>query len=313
MGVGGHFWTLMPKMADALAPARAPVSEPWSVRLEDPSAGLITLTGRLRRPKGARGLLIVVHGLGGSCQSPYARRAARAAQAAGLACLRLNLRGADRRGDDFYHAALTKDLAAAIASDEAAGFGEIYVLGYSLGGHMALRYAALSPDRRLKAVAAVCAPLDLDACATSLDRPRVWPYRTYILKGLLSIYEAVAVRRPVPIPAAEARRIRGIREWDRLIVAPRHGFAGAEDYYARASAGPHLGGLAVPALMVASEEDPMVPAASLQPFLKPAPSSLTVRWVRRGGHVGFPGALNLGFPGSCGLEAQCLAFLRSRD
>ena len=59
-------------------------------------------------------IVIIVHGLGGSATSYYARKAAVAAAEAGLDSLRLNLRGADRGGGDYYHAGLIEDLAAAI-------------------------------------------------------------------------------------------------------------------------------------------------------------------------------------------------------
>ena len=64
--------------------------------------------------------LLIVHGLGGSAKSPYTAKAAHAAAAAGLSSLRLNLRGADLLGEDYYHAGMTADLAAAIASPELA-------------------------------------------------------------------------------------------------------------------------------------------------------------------------------------------------
>ncbi|OYW03254.1 MAG: hypothetical protein B7X11_03405, partial [Acidobacteria bacterium 37-65-4] len=208
----------------------APPSEPWETTLQDPVAGVVHLSGRLSRTGGSKRLLVVVHGMGGSQASFYAIRAARMARQMGFNCLRLNLRGADRSGEDYYHAGLTEDLDAALASPPLRSFETIAILGYSLGGHMALRYATLAPDPRVKAIAAVCAPLDLDRCCTAIDRPKMWLYRRYLLAGLNQIYARVAQRRPVPTPPEQARRIRTLRAWDDAVVAPRHGFASAEDY-----------------------------------------------------------------------------------
>ncbi len=96
----------------------------------------------------------------------------------------------------------------------------------------------------------------------------------------------------VPLPVAEVRRIRTIREWDDRVVAPRHGFADAADYYARESVAPRLAGLRVPALLLNSEWDPMVPARAVRAALvdRPAPR-LEVRWIPGGGHVAFPSAM----------------------
>jgi predicted alpha/beta-fold hydrolase len=109
--------------------------------LVDPDVGPVQLSGRLREHPGATTLLLVVHGLGGSASSHYAIPAAVAADAEGISCLRLNLRGADRNGSDFYHAGLTADLRATVAGLPAR-YERVFLLGYSMGGHLALRYAA---------------------------------------------------------------------------------------------------------------------------------------------------------------------------
>jgi predicted alpha/beta-fold hydrolase len=318
--IRGHLRTVIPRLAEAVAPAPEPPSRDWSTTVADPKVGPVRLTGRWSDPDGGPGgggerpLLLVVHGLGGSAGSRYARRAAAVALAAGFACLRLNLRGSDRLGEDFYHAGLVSDLAAALASPELAGYRRVYALGFSLGGHLALRLAAEPGEAtgsRLGAVAALAAPLDLALGAAAIDRPRSAPYRRYLLGSLKQIYRAVAARRPVPLPVDQARRIRWIREWDERVVAPRHGFAGADDYYRRESVASRLGGLRVPALLVAAEDDPMVPAAALRPALAAAPEALEVRWLRAGGHLGIaaPADLGLGGAAGAGVEEQMLGWL----
>lgn len=252
--------------------------------------------------------MVIVHGMGGSADSEYVLAAAAAAEEAGLSSLALNVRGADRRGEDFFHAALTSDLAAAIVSPELARFPKLGLLGYSLGGHMALAYASGSPVKRLIAVAAISTPLDLAACCESIDRPWALPYRLYLLEHLREIYAEVAKRRPVPVPLEAALRIRSQREFDDRIVAVRHGFDGVDDYYRRASVGARLGRLDLPTLLVLARHDPLVPAESLEPFLAEAPDSVDVRWVE-GGHVGFPPDLDLGESAALGLESQVVAWL----
>ena len=270
------------------------------------------LTGRLQAGRGDE-LVVVVHGLGGSHRSPYMVAAARAAAQAGLACLRLNLRGADRRGRDFYHAGLTDDLRAALGAPDLARFRRIYLLGYSLGGHLCLRYVA-EPDRdaRVHSVATVCAPLDLSAGARAIDRPQRSLYRAHVLRGLKDIYAEVARRRPVPLAPQEARRIRTLRGWDERVVAPRFGFDSADHYWRSQSAGPLLPRVSVPTAMVVTRHDPMVPLRTLAPYLA-AGASVRAQVVPTGGHVGFPEGVDLGLgtPGS--VEAQLLAWLRRPD
>lgn len=281
-----HLWTLSPRIRHAVRPGHAPESRPWQTVVEDPRMGPVRLTGRLRELPGD-GLLVLVHGLGGSIESHYMVRGATAAEAAGLSCLRVNLRGADRLGDDYYHAGLTSDLHAALASPEIARFRRIWMIGYSLGGHVVLRAATEVADPRLEAVAAVCAPVDLALSVAEIDAPGFWLYRRYLLRSLADIYRAVAARRPVPYPVERTGAIRTIREWDDRIVAPRHGFADAADYYARMSVAPRLPELKVPALLLNSDCDPMVPARAVRPALERESPRLRVEWVR-GGHVAFP-------------------------
>ncbi|HEV8579197.1 MAG TPA: alpha/beta fold hydrolase [Thermoanaerobaculia bacterium] len=305
MSVRGHYWTIAPRLRHGVRPLPAPESRDWETSVFDPVTGKVPVTGRLREVPGGEDLLVLVHGLGGGIGSHYMLRAARAAEGAGISCLRLNLRGCDRRSGDFYHGGLTADLHAALASEELRSYRRIYALGYSLGGHVVLRLATEETDPRLTAAAAVCAPLDLALSQREIDSPSCWIYRRYLLSSLNTLYAAVAARGPVPLPVEEALRIRTLREWDDRIVAPRHAFADAEDYYARASVAPRLGELRVPALLLNSESDPMVPARSIRTSLNGSACRLEVRWIAEGGHVAFPSRL--------GIDADVIGWLRERS
>jgi predicted alpha/beta-fold hydrolase len=306
-GLSGHGWTIGTWLRHTLRPDAAPPSAPWSVVAEDPKLGPVRLTGRIRQEP-SNSLVVLVHGLGGDIDAPYILSAAIAASAAGISCLRLNLRGADRSGEDFYHAGLTADLHAAMSSSALDRFQHIYVLGYSLGGHVTLRYAVDAPDARVAAVAAVSPPLDLDLSARAFDRSACDIYRRNVLRGLCEIYQGVARRRPVPTPIAEAKLIRKIREWDDRIVAPRYGFRDAEHYYRSVSVAPRLPQIALPALIVYARHDPMVPASAVGACAERRAASTIVKWVERGGHMAFPAKLDLAYGKTLGLEGQIMSW-----
>ncbi len=300
----GHLWTLKPFFGYWLNPISPPPSTAWRAEVLDSDFGPIRLTGRLATRPEHDAVAIIVHGLGGSSASYYAQLAALAADRVNLASLRVNLRGADRRGEDFYHAGLTSDLAAAIASPALARYERIYLLGYSLGGHLVLRYLSERPDVRVRAAAVVCAPVDLAASAREIDRPARAGYRRHILRGLKDMYREVASRRPMPLAIPHAERIKTIYDWDDLIIAPRHGFDGAPDYYERMSAWPRLEEIRVPTLFIASEYDPMVLIQTVRPRI------VDTAWLKtsiatEGGHVGFPrdADLGLGLRGSVADQA----------
>ncbi len=94
-----------------------------------------------------------------------------------------------------------------------------------------------------------------------------------------------------------------------MVIAPRFGFADAWDYYRTVSVGPHLEHLEIPTLVVAAEEDPMVPVESLKVHVKGANSHLECHWSTSGGHLAFPRSLDLGVPAQRGLYPQVVGWL----
>ena len=308
MSLRGHFWTFAPFLRHTLVPERAPESTEWETSLEDRAIGTLSLRGHLSQSRASDTLVVIVHGLGGSATSYYALQAAQAATRAGLDSLRLNLRGADRRGEDFYHAGLTDDLEATLRSKSLESYDRILLLGYSLGGNMVLRYLAGSPDPRVRAAATICSPIDLEKGARAIDKPRGALYRRHILRGLKEIYQEVAARRTVPLPLREAMRIDTIERWDEEVISPRHGFAGAEDYWAKTSARNVLGEIGTPTLFVAAERDPMVLIDAIRPWLANA-TNLRRVITKHGGHVGFPQKVDLGIGSRGRVEDQVIQWM----
>jgi predicted alpha/beta-fold hydrolase len=285
-GWHGHWWTLAPWAFGSLRALPAKRRENFAVEVADARHGTVRLSGFYAPREGARRCAVVVHGLGGIASAPYVWRGFQAAQRAGFAALSLNLRGADRSGEDLYHAGLTEDLHAAFASPELARYDELYLIGYSLGGHVALKAACEPGDPRLVAVAAICAPLDLSAGRSFFDRGAAVFYRRHVVSGMRAIALAADERRSLGFDRAAIARARTLAEMDALTVVPRFGFRDLADYDARATVAPRLPELRVRALYVGATRDPMVPRAAVEPYARA--SRLEVRWGP-GGHVGFPG------------------------
>jgi len=296
----GHAWTTFVHLRDRFRPP-AQAAEAWATTVGDPMLGPIQLTGWHKHVSPTE-LLILVHGLGGHADSGYVVHMANAAEALGLSTLRLSLRGADRSGEDYYHAGLTADLRAALDDPRFGSYERITVLGFSMGGHISLRLAA-EGHPRVSAYATVCAPLDLSASCDFIDRPRSLPYRRHLLSGLKEMYREFARKRPErSIPERALRGIRRIRDYDEAVIVPRHGFASADDYYRRASAASVLGDIATPTLFVAAQGDPMITPETLVRHLARRSRSVEVRWLTHGGHVAFPSRSR--------LEDQILGWLR---
>lgn len=299
----GHLWTIVPDLLGRVRP-RSLVDQPWSLVVPTPEggpgpSGPVQLTGEYGGPPDVP-LFVLVHGLGGDAERPYMIAAAEAVRARGYASLRVSMRGAGRSDPDFYHAGLGSDLAAVLADPRLATHPRVFVLGFSLGGHVAAHLALRpDPDPRLAAVIAICSPLDLGRNVILLDAPSGWIYRRFVLDNLQRSYTRVHGHKP---------RFRSIRDYDIATIVPRYGFRNVEQYYESQSAGPRLRESNVPVLFVATQADPMVPAETLEPYLRRAGPLIDTRWLRRGGHIGFPRDTDLGLPGERGLFPQVLTW-----
>ena len=313
--VQGHFWTIVPHFVRGRA-RTAVEAQPWTAQGKDLGWGPIPLSGSLFEHPGATRCAIVVHGLGGSAQSVYGREMTTLLVNRGWSVLRLNLRGADAAGLDLYHAALVDDLQAAIASKKLAHYTHIGIVGFSLGGHIALRQAMLEEDPRVRGVCAISAPLDLADCANSLDGPAFNVYRRHLLVGLKAQFARCPPDRRAMLGdrghARTVAKLDSIRGWDSEVIVPRFGFGRVQDYYATASAGPRLQQIRVPALYLGAHADPMIPEARCHAFLGAAKQSVDARWAKRGGHVAFPRKVDFGLGPKPGLEAQVESWLNAR-
>lgn len=306
--------TLLPALYRTIRPQDAPASRPWSCpALQsthwDESGPEIELTGDLAEHPDARDLCIVVHGLGGATNSAYCIRAARATYEAGMASLRVSMRGADFRGKDIYHAGLYEDLQAA-ANSLACDYDRIFLWGYSLGGHVTLHAAAHSAvaPSPFAAIVAVCPPLDLEPCQAHLDQG--WFYRSHLLRGLRPCYQAW-VREGRNVRDVDIDRIRTLWEWDREVVCPRFGFEGPKDYYEQVSIRDRYAAAQVPTLILGSQHDPMIPFSSIEPHLRQTDFVSHQFWPH-GGHS-FRTLGNAHWDGSKDLEAAIAAWFLNAE
>ncbi len=249
--------------------------------------------GSLHRPaarKPGRPLVALIHGLNGCEDSHYMRATAAYLLRAGFPVLRLNLRGAGPSRPFCrarYHAGRSEDLGRALAAMPAHLVADgLVAVGFSLGGNLLLKHLgeaeAATP---LLAAVAVSAPIDLTATAHRIMAPRNAFYHWYFLRHC---QDDVATSTSA---TEEERRVsaaaRSLWEFDERLTAPRNGFAGAADYYARASAQKFLDGIAVPTLLIQAEDDPIVPAEPYRDHPWQRNRRLVPAVERKGGHVGF--------------------------
>jgi predicted alpha/beta-fold hydrolase len=83
------------------------------------------------------------------------------------------------------------------------------------------------------------------------------------------------------------RAARTFRQIDDAATGPIHGFADADDYYARASSLPYLSQIRVPTLLINARDDPFEPGEVLDLAEVRASELVRCAFTDRGGHVGW--------------------------
>ena len=243
-------------------------------------------------PREQRPALVLVHGLGGSDAATYILATGLHAWDRGWHVVRMNMRGAGEAEavcPRLYNAGLDSD-AVAVFHAVARLVPCVVAVGFSLGANLTLlafgRSAARLPTE-LVAAAAVSPPLDLAACADALGQPGNRLYQEYFMLNLRAAYRRRQRRLPDLYEAGRERGARTVRAYDAAITAPYGGYRDVNDYYTRASAGPHLAAIDRPALILAAEDDPMVPRESVARWPLPSHGRVLREMLPTGGHMGF--------------------------
>ncbi len=209
--------------------------------------------------------LIVVHGLEGSSESQYMTGVARNGLAAGMNVVLMNQRncgGMDHCAPTLYNSSLSGDVAAVARNViDRDGISRFALIGFSMGGNLVLKTAGewgSSGPKEFRAVAAVCPAMDLAASADALHEPANRIYEWYFLFQLFRRFRDKAKLFPDHFDPERLRGVSSLRLFDDRITAHYCGFAGANDYYARAAAANVLDRIAVPALILHAANDPFI-------------------------------------------------------
>ena len=287
---GGHLQTIWPALFSRPVPGLPPAyrRERW-----DTPDGDFVDVDFVDAAAGDAPLLVLFHGLEGSSRSPYALAFAHRAAALGWAYAVPHFRGCSGElnlAPRAYHSGDFEEIGWVLARLRARRAAPLLAVGVSLGGNALLRWAeeaGSSAAATARAVAAVCAPVDLAAGGHAIGRGfSRQVYTRMFLRTMKPKALAKWQQHPGLFDRERLRAARTLYEFDNVFTAPLHGFRDTDDYWARASAKPRLSRIRIPALVLNARNDPFVPAHSL-----PAPHEVgrhvTLWQPAHGGHVGF--------------------------
>ncbi len=291
---GAHAQTIWPLLI------KGPLPDYRRERWETPDGDFIDLDRIDGRPDAP--CLVLFHGLEGSSRSHYARRLMHAVKQRGWHGVVVHFRGCSGEANRLpraYHSGDSAEIDWVLRRLLTAGYPALFAAGVSLGGNALLKWAAElgeRPESPVAAIAAVSVPLDLAAANQALSSGFNLIYARHFLRTLIPAALEKNRRFPGRFDIQRALAARSLRDFDDAVTAPLHGFAGADDYYARSSAGPLLKNIRLPTLLLHAVNDPFLPVAAL-PSRAGLPPCMRLELHPEGGHVGFvhgplPGAVD---------------------
>jgi uncharacterized protein len=244
-----------------------------------------------QKSRPASGLAILLHGWQGSADSPYMLSTGRALYRHGLDVLRLNLRDHGESlhlNEGLFHALRLEEVCRAVkqAARGASGL-PVFLVGFSLGGNFALRIGLrcleepLDGLRRLVAVSPVIDPAKSTA---RVDRS------TLVRRHFLTKWRSSLKKKQRVFPQLrgieDLLRGKSVREMTAALVRHYTDHDSVDDYFRGYTlTGGALKPLALPALLITSRDDPIIPAEDFD-SLETSPST-KVLIHRFGGHNGF--------------------------
>ena len=234
-------------------------------------------------------LVILSHGLEGNSTRAYIKGMARAFSAKGFDILAWNYRGCSGEMNQslrFYHSGATDDLHRIIMHSLKKGYQKIYLIGFSLGGNLTLKYLGdmgKQVNHEIKKAVAFSVPMDLYSSCTQLSKKENWLYAFRFLKNLKrKVIDKSKIRNDLSIGKID--EIKTLIEFDDTYTAPIHGFKNAIDYYTQCSSIYVLENIQVPTLIVNAQNDPFL---SLSCFPDKQYKQVRLEYPKHGGHVGF--------------------------
>ncbi|PRY88508.1 YheT family hydrolase [Mongoliibacter ruber] len=236
-------------------------------------------------------LVIISHGLEGNTRRPYMIGMARHFFLNGFDVLSWNYRGCGEEMNQkpiFYHSGATYDLDTVVTHAEPK-YKEIYLIGFSLGGNLTLKYLGELRNRtpKIKKGIGISVPLDLESSSIKISTGENIIYAKRFLRTLKQKVVLKAQKFPNDIPLGILRNIKTLKDFDDHFTGPLHGFDDAHDYYEKNSSLKFLDKIEVPSLILNAQNDPFLSEKCFPVSLGRKLDLVWMEFPRTGGHVGF--------------------------
>jgi hypothetical protein len=236
-------------------------------------------------------LVIISHGLEGNSERAYMLGMAKAFYQNQFDVLTWNLRGCGHDINDqviFYHSGATYDLDEVVKHAEK-NYDEIYLVGFSLGGNLTLKYLGEKESNfhKIKKAVTISVPLHLASSSQKISKGENILYSKRFLKSLKKKVIRKSLAHPGKIPIQVLEDIKTLAEFDDYFTGPLHGFADTKEYYEVNSSIFFLDQIEVPTLILNALNDPFLSENCFPQQLAKSLDLVFFEYPKHGGHVGF--------------------------
>lgn len=241
--------------------------------------------------KGHGPIVIILHGLEGSIESPYAKGMLDAIQRQSWRGVFMHFRccsGERNRLPRTYHSGETGDIATIVKTLREREPGIPFAaIGFSLGGNVLLKWLGETGEHNpLQAAVAVSVPFELSKSIQRINKGFSRVYQRHLLKHLYRKIQWKFREQSAPIAIPPFSEMHTLRDFDEKVTAPLHGFNSAEEYYAKSSSRQYLRAIRIPTLLLQAKDDPFMTHDLLPEYQELSPE-VRLELTDKGGHVGF--------------------------
>lgn len=240
-------------------------------------------------------IALLIHGLEGSSESKYMISTTNELNGKGMDVVAFNLRGCS--GEDnlllgTYHSGKTEDVHFVIDHLLANyNYENIILVGFSLGGNLALKYMGEYADNissKIKGAIATSVPIDIASSEREMDKIKNKLYIEQFLKTIrLKVLEKSHKFPDFELDKEKLFKAKRFKHLEKLYTVPVFGFESPEDYWEKASSKPYLSKINKPTLLINAKDDSFL-AKECFPIEEARDSdTFFLEITKYGGHVGY--------------------------
>ncbi len=301
-----HFklaWWLKNKHLQTLFPVLYPYKIKLKLIREDfhlPDGDVLQLDWTANKNE-KKSLIVLLHGLEGSSSSPYIQRMMKRALDKDFRAVCMHFRGCGGTPNKLlraYHAGETGDLNLFLnyLIQKLEINSKIFIVGFSLGGNVLLKWLGENPSNKIVISAAVASvPFDLANSADCMNQGVSKIYQWWLLRCLKESILKKGGFENIGINKIEIESLKNFWEFDDKITAKIHGFLNVNDYYMKSSSRQFLANIKIPTLIIHSIDDPFM-SPSCIPKNEELSISTKIELTQNGGHIGFVSGIIPFFP-----------------